>query len=192
MIKETKKESYAFVGTQSGVGVTYLAISCSIYFSNFCRKKVAIIEQNKNGHFNAIKKAAQISDTTGSFSLKGVDWYCSTTENVWVLLGQKQYDIILHDYGEFNQRREEEYIKADYCFIIGSLCEWKRDSYKRVFDFYHLFKEQSILLASLARKYDIRLFYKEFRVKLVAVPCVYDPFLLDKEIKKFWNQIIGM
>lgn len=178
----------AMMGTLSGVGVTYSAISLGTYLSHYCHYRVALVEENTNMHFSYIKRAAGVIGESNYFSVGKIDYYPVADEDIWLWLQRMSYDYILVDYGVYEGSKQSQYARCNYRFLIGSLCEWKREAYEAVMERESTGVEISFYLATHGRRYDMREFYHEFGIRLYGIPFIYDPFLLVKEIIQFWRR----
>jgi hypothetical protein len=178
----------AMMGTLPGVGVTYSAISLGTYLSNYCHYRVALVEENSNMHFSYIKRAARVIGEENYFSVGKIDYYPGAEEGIWLRLQRMSYDYILVDYGVNEGSKLNQYARCNYRFLIGSLCEWKREAFETVMDKEGTGVEISFYLATLGKRYDMKEFYQEFRIRLYGIPCIHDPFLLVKEVLQFWRR----
>lgn len=183
-----KQTMVALIGTTSGVGTTSAAISLGVFLSHYCHYRVAYVEHNSNMHLNSIRKAAGIIDTNEYFSISRVDYFTSCLDEVWQLLREKEYDYVIVDYGVYDPNRISQYAQCEYRFVMGSLCEWKREFYLELIQNSRFIRKDTVYLATLGRRYDINSFYKDYNVYLKSVPCIYDPFLLDNAVTCFWKQ----
>lgn len=178
----------ALMGTMPSVGVTYSAISLGTYLSHYCHYRVALVEGNDNMHFSYIKRAAGVTGEADYFSIGKVDYYPRADEDIWLRLQRISYDYVLVDYGVYEGVKQSQYARCNYRFLLGSLCEWKRDAYEKIIRRESTGLEISFYLATLGQRYDIREFYREFGIRLYGIPCIYDPFLLVKDIIQFWRR----
>lgn len=176
------------IGSTYGVGTTSTAISLSIFLANVCSHKVALIEYNSNKHFDYIRQAARLSMESTFFTVSKVDLYPSADDTIWIQLQQKQYDYVIVDYGVYSSNQENTFARNNFKFIIGSLCEWKRDFYKHCIETFSTSNKAVYYLVTLATSYDIRSYNKETGLSLYAIPCIYDPFLIVKEVVSFWSK----
>ncbi|WP_310604421.1 hypothetical protein [Anaerosporobacter sp.] len=191
--QKQNKTTIAMIGTLSGVGVTYAAISFATYLTYYGNYRVALIEGNESMHFSYIRRAASIKRTTSTteqaeyFRVGGIDYYPSSGEEPWLQLQAMPYDYVLVDYGTYEEARKNQYARCNYRFLIGSLCEWKREGYEAVLQKEVVGVKMDFCLATLGLKYDMKDFNKEFAIKLYGIPCIYDPFVLVKEVIQFWR-----
>lgn len=178
----------AILGSLPGVGVTYCAISLGTYLTHYCHYRVAIIEGNDHMHFSYIKRAAQVTGEADHFSVGKMDFYPMADEDIWIRLQRMSYDYVLVDYGVYEDMKQAQYARCNYRFLIGSLCEWKRDAYEEIIQKENASVEISFYLATLGQRYDIKEYYREFGTRLYGIPCICDPFLLVKDIVQFWRR----
>lgn len=188
VLRKQSKIVIAMIGTLPGVGVTYSAISLGTYLSHYCHYRVALVEGNDNMHFSYIKRAAGVSGETNYFSTWKMDFYPRADEDIWLRLQRVSYDYVLVDYGVYQGVKQGQYARCNYRFLIGSLCEWKRDAYEEVIQKESTGLEISFYLATLGQRYDIKEYSRESGIRLYGIPCIYDPFLLVKEIIQFWRR----
>ncbi len=186
--QKQNKTVIALMGTVPGVGVTYSVISLGTYLSHYCHYRVALVEGNDNMHFSYIKRAAGVTGEADYFCIGKVDFYPRADEDIWLRLQRISYDYVLVDYGVYEGVKQAQYARCNYRLLIGSLCEWKRDAYEEIIRRERTDLEISFYLATLGQRYDIREFYREFGIKLYGIPCIYDPFLLVKDIIQFWRR----
>ncbi|WP_455716489.1 hypothetical protein [Anaerosporobacter sp.] len=187
LLRKQGETVIAMMGTLSGAGVTYSTISLGTYLSHYCHYRVALVEGNANMHFSYIKRAAGAIGEENYFSVGKLDYYPDADEDIWLRLQRVTYDYILVDYGVYEGGKQSQYVRCKYRFLIGSLCEWKREAYKEVMDTESTGVGISFYLATLGQRYDMKEFYHEFGIKLYGIPCIYDPFLLVKEVIQFWR-----
>lgn len=186
--RKQSKIVIAMMGTLPGVGVTYSSISLGTYLSHYCHYRVALIEGNDNIHFSYIKRAAGVTGVADYFSVGKIDFYPRADEDIWIRLQRISYDYVLVDYGVYEGIKQGQYARCNYRFLIGSLCEWKREAYEEVLQKENIGLDISFYLATLGQRYDISEYYREFGTRLYGIPCIYDPFLLVKEIIQFWRR----
>lgn len=186
--RKQNKIVIAMMGTMPSVGVTYSTISLGTYLSHYCHYRVALVEGNDNMHFSYVKRAAGVTGEADYFSIGKVDFYSRADEDIWLRLQRIAYDYVLVDYGVYEEVKQGQYARCNYRFLIGSLCEWKRDAYEDIIQRESTGLEISFYLATLGQRYDIREYDREFGIRLYGIPCIYDPFLLVKEIMKFWRR----
>lgn len=188
LLRKQGETVIAMMGTLSGVGVTYSAISLGTFLSQYCHYRVALVEGNNNMHFSYIKRAAGVIGEASYFVISKIDYYPEADEDIWLRLQGMSYDYIIVDYGVYEGSKQSQYARCNYRFLIGSLCEWKREAYREVMNEKSMGVEMSFYLATLGQRYDMKEFYREFDISLYGIPCIYDPFLLVKEVIQFWRR----
>ncbi|WP_167957710.1 hypothetical protein [Anaerosporobacter faecicola] len=176
------------VGAMEGVGVTHTLLALSTYLSGYQGKRVAYVEFREISHVHFLRKAAGIESEDSSFTLRGVDYYPEADEMVWLQLQQISYDYILIDYGVYCTDQMEQYARCHVNILIGSLCEWKRNAYEQILQTVNYSSSPWICFASLSSEYDRKKIKQEYGVYVWGVPCIVDPFILEKHVTSFWNQ----
>lgn len=188
LLRKQGETVIAMMGTLSGVGVTYSSISLGTFLSHYCHYRVALVEENSNMHFSYIKRAAGVIGEANYFTIGKVDYYPDADEDIWLRLQRRSYDYILVDYGLYERSKQNQYARCNYRFLIGSLCEWKREAFGEAMHNEGIGVDISFYLATLGQRYDMKEFYREFGIRLYGIPCIYDPFLLVKEVIQFWRR----
>ncbi|SHM45837.1 hypothetical protein SAMN02746066_02034 [Anaerosporobacter mobilis DSM 15930] len=188
LLRKQSEIVIAMMGTLPGAGVTYSVISLGTYLAHHCHYRVALVENNESMHFSYIKRAAGVIGAENYFSIGKMDFYERADEDIWLRLQRMPYDYILVDYGVYDGGKQSQYARCQYRFLIGSLCEWKREAYEEIIHKESTGIEMSFYLATLGQRYDIREYYREFGMRLYSTPCIYDPFLLVKEVIQFWRR----
>lgn len=188
LLRKQSEIVIAMMGTLPGAGVTYSVISLGTYLAHHCHYRVALVENNESMHFSYIKRAAGVIGAGNYFSVGKMDFYERADEDIWIRLQRMPYDYILVDYGVYDGGKQSQYVRCQYRFLIGSLCEWKREAYEEIIHKESTGIEMSFYLATLGQRYDIREYYREFGMRLYGTPCIYDPFLLVKEVIQFWRR----
>lgn len=84
-------------------------------------------------------------------------------------------------------KRAAGVIGAGNYFSVGKMDFYER-AYEEIIHKESTGIEMSFYLATLGQRYDIREYYREFGMRLYGTPCIYDPFLLVKEVIQFWRR----
>lgn len=116
-------------GTHARIGVTH----AMIVLGNCLRKKgylVAMLDYASNPSFSYIKNSFDCEEKEYGFVLDGMHYYMSSDmEDV----KGKGYNFILADFGEYEKRDAEIYLKCDRQIIIAGAKPWEVEKTVNVF-----------------------------------------------------------
>ncbi|HEX3022822.1 MAG TPA: hypothetical protein VHP81_10565 [Lachnospiraceae bacterium] len=187
-----RNRTIGLLGTSSGVGVTHCGISLANFLGTKLGYHTAIVEWNNHNHFTSIREAIRGTGISTPFTLYQVDYFMEANETDLVSIYNQEYDYIVLDCGEYRGNFPKEFLISDIKVVIGSLCEWKRQDAIQVITSGN---EQTgacrwRYMVSLGQGYDIKLFYKEYGVRLQAIPYIPDPYILTKAATEVWRNLI--
>ena len=131
--KTVNKRMVGLAGTETNIGVTHN----SIVLANFLRKKgfmVALIEMNPSGAFERIRSDYEEKlFKEGYFTLNGIDFYPTCTEEKLVEVLTHSYNFILMDFGTHESCDRMIFEKCEDKFIISGSKPWELAPMNQIF-----------------------------------------------------------
>lgn len=115
------------IGVDRGLGVTHSAISIASYLKRK-KNKVIIIEKNSHKDFFYMGEELELLDEESQgdfFSYQGID-FCISDINL-ASLRKEGYDIVIFDFGEWNENSINSLCKIDYPILICGARKWNRN-----------------------------------------------------------------
>ena len=115
------------IGVDRGLGVTHSAISIASYLKRK-KNKVIIIEKNSHKDFFYMGEELELLDEESQgdfFSYQGID-FCISDINL-ASLRKEGYDIVIFDFGEWNENSINSLCKVDYPILICGARKWNRN-----------------------------------------------------------------
>jgi len=104
------------------------------------------------------------------------------------LLRDDGFDIIIIDYGLLSIKDRQAYCQCDIKFVIGSGNDWSIDGFQSYISFDD--KGSFKYLINFASGEELSLFTAIYGKKGKAVPFIKDPFLWNKKLHEFAENIM--
>lgn len=188
--KKEDQKMIGIIGAGRSVGVTHFAFMTAGYLSGVERKSCAVLEWNRHGDLNSMKRiCSKEKETKGVFRLLETDCYESADIHTLLLCKKSGYQTLIVDYGSISEGNLEEFFRCDRQFVVGSLSEWQMNEFvefernrKQVEKSWESFLSFG---SEEARKH----MEKKFHFLVRRIPLSVDPFIVTSEIIGFYKQL---
>lgn len=118
-------------GLHSGVGTTHIALLVANYFSDIKNKAVAYLEYSGKDDVRYIQESEEgLEEEDMIFVLRGVHYYRKIKQNELIEVRNWGFDICIIDFGNDLLRAENELMRCDLKFLIGSDAPWRDREFK--------------------------------------------------------------
>lgn len=184
------------MGIGRGVGTTHLSIMVANYLANGRKKKVALLELNKNNVFAELKNDGNLKDNkinssrSSCFKLIGIDFHRNIQEEDISKIMAENYDYIILDVsGNFILGRKE-FLRSHKKIIVGSLSRWKAHEYYDYFEKAGTKCQDSRFLTFAADRKLFGMVRNNYGVNIGQIPFEEDPFHMNGVNIKWIEEIM--
>lgn len=181
------------LGVEKGLGVTHTCVMLAGYLSK--KNKVAVIELNDSKHFKEI--ALIIKDdkeiAKRKFIYNKVHYYWDIDYGQFISLYREKYDFLILDLGSYLELRDmDEFVRTDIRLVIGHGMDWK---IKEISKFYLENRDYDpnnnwYYVLPFMDKKSIREIKSKIENKVFFLPYNINPFVVNQETKKIFEQIL--
>lgn len=188
--KQEEQETIGIIGAGRSVGVTHFAFLSAGYLSGVERKTCAVLEWNRHGDLNSMKRiCSKDKGTKGVFRVLETDCYESADINTLLLCKKSGYQTLIVDYGAVSEGNLKEFLRCDRQFVVGSLSEWQMNEFVE-FERNRKQAEKSWeSLLSFGSEEARKNMEKKLRFPVRRIPLSVDPFIITSEIIGFYKQL---
>lgn len=191
------RETIGIWGTESGCGVTHLAIALASYIVGRERMCTTLAECNNSQAFAKLEQVYErlqgVSDTK-EFYIRGIRYRKqATVEEIRKMQASGQECLIL-DFGKAGRERWECFLSCKICIVVLSLREWKLPSFESFMEETREHKERKnwYFVVRDGFRTDIREMEKRYQIPLKQMPCEEDPFQIRRENIAFYESLLRM
>lgn len=154
--------------------------------------KTAVVECNFSEDFMAIKESLGIFLKDESyFTFRDIDFYPARKKSDIAAILSKGYEFVILDFGNSKSGNFDEFNRADYRYILGSVEPWRYGEYESLVKNLDIYLEvwNAIHILSGNEK-DIRYILKKLKVKGMRKISLHEPFIMDKERILFFQNLL--
>ena len=180
-------------GSSPGVGVTHFTVLLGNYMTGVMGRKTAVLEWNTSGAFGEIQEIYSTRTVTNrqdqTFITYGVSYYKNAGRKE-LLECQLRFDTVILDFGTYNGKVEEELLRCDRKFFLGSFSEWRlrvfseHISDKRVRDCGWEY------FAAFGNKETAGMIKRFLKVQVSLIPWLPDAFVITGEAMAFFERLL--
>ncbi len=120
-------EVIGIAGSGASVGVTHTAVLTANYCTGVLNRKTAVLEWNESGDFGRLErilsKKAVTDPRAGSFNIMGASYFKRAGRDELVRCTVNGFNAIVIDFGTFRSEIQDEFLRCDRRFLIGSVSE---------------------------------------------------------------------
>ncbi|WP_124068178.1 hypothetical protein [Clostridium sp. E02] len=188
--KQEEQVTIGIIGAGRSVGVTHFAFMLAGYLSGVERKTCAVLEWNRHGDLNSMKRVcSKDNGKNGFFRVLETDCYASADINTLLLCKKSEYQTLVVDYGSVSEGNLKEFLRCDRQFVVGSLSEWQMSEFVD-FERNRTQAEKSWeSLLSFGSEEARKNMEKKLRFPVRRIPLSVDPFIITSEIIDFYKQL---
>lgn len=173
-------------GTDRGVGATHFSVLMANYYRSIMKKKVAIVDLNKDDDYIRLKYAMGKELDSDSFVINSVTYYPKATKKTLEEIFSKEFECIIIDVGNSYNKYKLEAGMCDKRFMITSMSPWKQN-------FVDLNSEEYQAYYNINEWKQVFVFgginnYAEIMEK---IPFIESPYKIDRKILDVVRRIIG-
>jgi hypothetical protein len=191
--EQTAHRVIGVTGTDSGIGVTHIALALATYCASKRRLKTALLEMHRRDELASLS-ASDLS--SGCFRIHGFDCYPNSDSSDMPYLMNQGYDCMILDLGQIREADISELLRCDARYVICSLAQWKTRSlheFPSYFDNSINIGESFRYLKQTGCSRDEISFSKEVTIparKCRTVPFIKNPFCIEKELFLFFEELL--
>lgn len=188
--KPVSQEIIGIIGAGRGVGVTHFTVMTAGYMGGVLRKRCAVLEWNKHGDFQNMRKLCGKEKTrAGGFQILEADYYEKAGIDTLLMCKKSVYQTVIVDYGTVKEGNLEEFLRCDRQFVLGSLSEWQLETFLE-FEKKGKKPEKSWkTLMSFGSEEARRNAEKRLKIPILRIPVSVDVFAVTGEIIDFYQQL---
>lgn len=128
-------------GSGPCTGVTHFSILTGNYLAGVEHRKIAILEWNDSGDFERIQEIYSKKSVTNhhgqTFTICGVCYCKNADRNDLMECERQKYDAVVLDFGAYGDRVEDEFMRCDRRFFLGSFSEWQLGAFAELISLRH-------------------------------------------------------
>ena len=158
-------------GSSPGVGVTHFTVLLGNYMTGVMGRKTAVLEWNTSGAFGEIQEIYSTRTVT------------NRQDQTFITYG-------VLDFGTYNGKVEEELLRCDRKFFLGSFSEWRLRAFsehisdKRVRDCGWEY------FAAFGNKETAGMIKRFLKVQVSLIPWLPDAFVITGEAMAFFERLL--
>ncbi|MFA9377054.1 MAG: hypothetical protein ACERKZ_09925 [Lachnotalea sp.] len=183
-------------GTDSGNGVTHLAIMLGNYLTAKLHKNTAILEMNHTNSFLELKESYvdNIKKNQGLnyFEISRVTYYYNIQSDKVGEIYSKEHEYIIIDMGNDNLKQINEFLKCNIKIVIGNLNPWKNKKFIHIIENYIACDnlEKVKYLVQFGLHDDVHQIENDYKICIYATPFEPDPFLIHGCNFEFFENLL--
>lgn len=193
----TALTTVGILGSESGVGVTHLAILLGNYLTAKCNQHTAVVELSGKSSFRNIQrvyKSRHKPKNIGKcFELYDLAYFYEVSTADLSIIYNLGYDIIVLDFGFDYAKARVEYLKCQKKLVIGSVSDWKKLLFMQKIEM--LLKETGgemfQYLALFGEKVECQEWKKLYHIDIRGLPFEPDPYTIHNKNFDFYEKIIS-
>ncbi len=117
-------------GAGRGTGTTHFTVLAANYLCSGCGRKTAVLEWNRHGDFARFGSACTgLSAVESRYRIQGVDFYPDSAGGILADCLHMDYEEILVDFGELEEKVCEELLRCHRVFLTVSFTEWQTGAF---------------------------------------------------------------
>lgn len=181
-------------GAGRGTGVTHLGIWTANYLTSFLQHKNAVIEWNRHGDFERLKrtflpeKGKELPETKGAFQLLNVDYYGQGDSHVLAYCMERDYDEILLDFGEMREEIRTDWLRCETKILTVSLADWKLESFLEFLIRQEMPGKGWKIMTAFGSETTRKEIERQFRISIEKIPLSEDAFLVDRKAAEWFER----
>ncbi len=187
--RKKERKTIGFLGIDSGVGTTHLAIAAAHYVVNEWGISAAVAELGARPCLQNLDE-----DDAGKvpFEIDGVDYYPQFEFTQMTRLLNDSYQYLMLDMS-CTDDCWQEFLRCDLKYIVASFSPWRM---RQAEDFMQLHEEErknnyiTALLTVTGSVYEKKRFQRTYHVPVRTIPLFADPFWLEKDKKDFFQELL--
>ncbi len=188
-------EIIGIAGSGPSVGVTHMAILTANYCAGVLNQRTAVLEWNESGDFGGLErilsKKAVTDSRSGSFNIMGAFYYKKAGKDELLGCAASGFNAIVIDFGTFRSEIQDEFLRCDRRFLVGSVSEWKLDAFaglasqtgtdRRGWEFFSAFGSREAL----------KMTEKLLGIRIRRIPIAGSAFAITEDILDFFGTFLG-
>lgn len=188
-----EKNVIGFLGLDSGVGTTHLAIATANYIVTRWGLSAAVVELGNHPCIQDMDPDLCVEEHH-CFHLDGVSYYPHTELQQIPEVMNDPYQFLILDLGCDVGSVWQEFLRCDKKFMVGSLSPWRisrvENNISRLYSFI-LNKKLSCCFITLSdSSYEKKRIQNTYHVPVRTMPFIADPFWLVKDQLSFFQQLL--
>jgi hypothetical protein len=154
--------------------------------------KTAVVECNLSGDFFAMKESLGIFLKDESyFTFRDIDFFPARKKSDIAAILCKGYEFVILDFGNSKESIFDEFNRADYRYILGSVEPWRYMEYEAlVKNLVTTLEVWNAIHILSGNDKDIRYVLKKLKIKGVKKISLHEPFIMDKERILFFQNLL--
>lgn len=172
-----------------------MAILTANYCTGVLNQRTAVLEWNESGDFGRLErilsKKVVTNSQSGSFNIMGASYYKRAGKNELLGCTASGFNAIVIDFGTFRSEIQDEFLRCDRRFLVGSVSEWKLDAFaelasqtgtdRRGWEYFSVFGSREAL----------KMTEKLLGIRIRRLPIAGSAFAITGDILDFFGTFLG-
>lgn len=193
-LEKKRGKTIGIAGSGPSVGVTHFAVLTANYLGSVLYQKTAVLEWNQSGAFADLeavsRRRAAACPSSNTFELMGVT-YCKAAGKKELLdLANGRADVIVIDFGTLCEANQEEFLRCDRKFLIGSASAWQLRRLTDLLSTDRISRDGWELFYSFGDHETIRMTERYLKVSFRHIPLSQDACSINGELLAFFGKFL--
>lgn len=187
--RKKERKTIGFLGVDSGVGTTHLAIAAANYAVNEWGASAAVAEL---GNRPCIGDLDTEAGGENFFTIDGVGYYPHVIPAQMPELLNGAFQYLMLDLG-CGESGWQEFLRCDLKYVVASLSPWRirqAENFVALHTYDHTLNYFTALLTVTGSVYEKKKFQQKYHVPVRTVPFIADPFWLVRDQLPFFQELL--